>query len=81
MISGTPVITTSCGSIPEIAGDAALMVDPHDIDSIAAAIMRIAYDENLSDCLVALGKTRASEFSWRVFAEKTLATYQSVMSK
>jgi glycosyltransferase involved in cell wall biosynthesis len=81
MISGTPVITTSCGSISEIAGDAALMVDPHDVDSIAAAIMEIALDKNLGEHLIELGKARAREFSWRVFTEKTLATYQSVMFK
>jgi glycosyltransferase involved in cell wall biosynthesis len=81
MISGTPVITSPCGSIPEIAGDAALMVDPHDSDAIANAINEVLTDKVLCDSLVEKGKQRAGLFSWQLAAEKTFAVYQAVMVK
>ena len=80
MICGKPVITSPCGSIPEIAGDAALMVDPHDADAIANAIMRVLTDKVLYDSLVEKGKLRAGLFSWQLAAEKIFAVYQAVMA-
>lgn len=80
MICGTPVITSPCGSIPEIAGDAALMVDPHDADAIANAIKRLVTDKVLYDSLVEKGKLRAGLFSWQLAAEKTFAVYKAVMA-
>lgn len=80
MICGTPVITSPCGSIPEIAGDAALMVDPYDADAIANAIKSVVTDRVLYDSLVEKGKLRAGLFSWQLAAEKTFAVYQSVMA-
>ena len=80
MICGTPVITSPCGSIPEIAGDAALMVNPHDADAIAAAIKAVVTDKALYGSLVEKGKLRAGLFSWQLAAEQTFAVYQSVMA-
>lgn len=80
MICGTPVITSSCGSIPEIAGDAALMVDPHDEDAIANALKMVLTNKIVYNSLVEKGKVRADLFSWQLAAEKIFAVYQSVMT-
>jgi glycosyltransferase involved in cell wall biosynthesis len=80
MVCATPVITSPCGSIPEIAGDAALMVDPHDADAIATAIQSVLTDKALYDRLVEKGRLRAGLFSWQLAAEKTFALYQEMMA-
>lgn len=80
MICGTPVITSPCGSIPEIAAAAALMVDPHDADGIASAMKRAITDKSLYDNLVEKGKLRAELFSWQRAAEQTFEVYQAVMA-
>jgi len=79
MACGTPVITSSCGSIPEIAGDAAVMVDPHDAGEIAAAMMGVLTDQVMYRNLVAKGRGRAELFSWQRAAEETFVVYQAVM--
>ncbi len=81
MICGTPVITSPCGSIPEIAGDAAVMVDPHNVEEIAAAMNRVLEDKVLYDNLVAKGKAQAELFSWQRAAEKTFSIYQTAMAR
>jgi glycosyltransferase involved in cell wall biosynthesis len=80
MACGTPVITSACGSIPEIAGDAALMVDPHDLDAIAAAMMKMMTDKELYNSLVQKGKRRAELFSWQLAAEQTFAVYDATIA-
>ena len=80
MICGTPVITSPSGSIPEIADDAAFMVDPYDSDAIANAIKEVLTNKVLSDSLVKKGMQRAGMFSWQLAAEKTFAVYQAVMA-
>lgn len=79
MVCGTPVITSLTGSIPEIAGDAAVMVNPRDVDEIAAAIARVSTDTVFRRNLVARGKMRAEAFSWQRTAEKTFEIYKNVM--
>ncbi len=61
---GTPVVAARAGAIPEIAGDAALLVEPTDEAGIAAALERVITDTALRDDLVARGRTRAAAFSW-----------------
>ena len=70
MASDVPVITSSVSAMPEVAGDAALLVDPYSVDSIAAALVRITCDENLRRELVAKGRRRLNEFDWNRSAEK-----------
>ena len=81
MACGTPVITSARGSLPEAAGDAAIMVDPLNVEDIAAAMLRIAQDEMLRRQLIARGFTQASKFSWRNTAEQMLAVYEKAASK
>ncbi|KAM3098566.1 glycosyltransferase family 4 protein [Phormidesmis sp. 146-35] len=71
MACGTPVITSNLSSMPEVAGDAALLVNPYDVGAIGEAMEAIASDSSLRSCLRQLSLTRASEFSWTKTAEST----------
>lgn len=62
--AGTPVITAKVTSMPEVAGDAALLVDPYSVDAIARAMERISGDENLRRELVERGLRRSRRFTW-----------------
>jgi glycosyltransferase involved in cell wall biosynthesis len=76
MASATPVIASSAASIPEVVGDAAVVLDPADPPAWTDAIVRIVNDEALRDRLRAAGLTRASQFTWRRTAELTLDVYR-----
>ena len=78
MALGAPCVLAAAGALPEVAGDAALLVDPLSVDSIAGAIERVAGDEHLRRRLGAAGRARAQEFSWDRAAAATLAVYRSV---
>ena len=71
MASGTPVITSNITSLPEIAGDAAITVDPLDADAIAKAMMRVLIDKDLASSMVESGFRRAAEFTWKKTADQT----------
>jgi glycosyltransferase involved in cell wall biosynthesis len=75
MACGTPVLTSNVSSLPEIAGDAALLVDPNDAGAIAAGIWQLLKDEALREVLRAKGLARAKEFSWQRAARETLEVY------
>jgi len=80
MACGAPVITSNNSSIPEVAGDAAIMVDPENIDQISDEIIRVLSDESLREGLIERGKKRARLFTWRNTATKTLEVYKEVYS-
>jgi len=71
MACGTPVLTSNVTSLPEVVGDAALMVDPYDVDAIAEGIKRLIEDDNLRKELSQKGLVRAKLFSWDRTAEIT----------
>ncbi|AGY60328.1 glycosyltransferase family 4 protein [Gloeobacter kilaueensis] len=71
MACGTPVITSNCASLPEVAGDAALLVDPLSIHEIAAAMRAILGEAGLRERLKELGLERAGQFSWSAAAQST----------
>jgi alpha-1,3-rhamnosyl/mannosyltransferase len=77
---GTPAITSNTSALPEIAGEAALLVDPYSVEEIAAACRRLANDDRLRQELIEKGRRRAQDFSWRRCAEQTLAVYEGVFS-
>lgn len=79
MASGTPVITSSTSSMPEIAGGAAVFVDPMREDEIRKAIREVLSDEGLQKELVVKGVKRAKEFSWERSADQTAKLYQSLI--
>jgi glycosyltransferase involved in cell wall biosynthesis len=78
MACGTPVLTSNTSSLPEVVGDAALLVDPLDTDAIAAGMGRIAGDVALGEDLRRRGLARAGQFTWRRAAERTLAVLEDV---
>ena len=74
MMCGTPVITTNTSSIPEVAGDAAILIDPHSVPEIESAIERVLNDTQLRSDLIRRGEQRAQKFSWKKTAMETIAT-------
>jgi glycosyltransferase involved in cell wall biosynthesis len=79
MACGAPVITSDVSSLPEVAGDAALFVDPLDTTAIAAAITRVTSDEGLRQKLRHAGLRRASLFTWERTARETLNVYERAL--
>ncbi len=80
MGSGTPVITSTTSSMPEVAGDAALLVDPHQPEAIAAALAKVIQDADLRQSLRLKGIERAKAFSWDKTASQLLSIYDRVYS-
>lgn len=78
MTLGAPVVTANTSSLPEVAGDAALLVDPTSSEAIASAMLQIIDDRTLRETLIAKGRSRARLFSWQRTAMETLAIYQSL---
>ncbi|MBO0780785.1 MAG: glycosyltransferase family 4 protein [Ktedonobacteraceae bacterium] len=76
MACGAPVVTSNTSSLPEVAGDAALLVDPHDNNALANAITRLLDDEQLRESLRLKGYQRARFFTWERSARKLLDIYQ-----
>jgi glycosyltransferase involved in cell wall biosynthesis len=81
MACGTPVVTSDVSSLPEVAGGAALLVDPYDPDAIAAGIVRAVTDEALRADLVARGRARAQMFSWSQSVATIHSIYQQVAAR
>ena len=77
MACGTPVVTSVTSSLPELAGDAALLVEPTDVDAIAAALHRVLQEDDLRRKLVAAGFDQARKFTWEKAAEQLLEMYTS----
>ncbi|MBN2472954.1 MAG: glycosyltransferase family 4 protein, partial [Anaerolineae bacterium] len=77
MRCGTPVIAGNTSSLPELVGEAGLLVDPLDVEAIAAAICRIVDDAALRARLVAAGHEQAASFTWERTARQTLAALEA----
>jgi glycosyltransferase involved in cell wall biosynthesis len=80
MACGTPVVSSNATSLPEVAGDAACLVDPLDEDQLAEAMYRALTDEPLHASLRKRGLERAREFSWERTARGTVDVYRRVLS-
>jgi glycosyltransferase involved in cell wall biosynthesis len=80
MASGCPVVTSDRSSLPEVAGDAAVLVDPTDIDAIADGIRRVWQDEPLRRELTWRGLRRAARFTWDSAARETVRVYDRVLA-
>jgi len=76
MACGTPVVASNTTSIPEVAGDAALLVNPLSCDEISAALDQIVNDEKLRSSLITSGLKRVAGFSWEKMAKDTLSVLQ-----
>lgn len=79
--AGVPVIGSQTSSIPEVAGNAALLVDPFNTQAIANAMKRITFDPNFRKDLIEKGKIRGSQFSWDKTAEIFWGYIESVLTK
>ena len=78
MSAGAPVVTSNTSSLPEVAANAALLVDPEDVDAIADALERVLTDAPLAEDLRRRGRERAATFSWDATARATLDVYRYV---
>ncbi len=78
MACGAPVVTSNVSSLPEVTGDAAVLVDPYDADSIADGVAKVLSDPALRDEMRAKGIARAQEFSWERSVSRTREIYQEV---
>lgn len=76
---GTPVLASNTSSLPEVVGEAGVLVDPTDIESIAAGIQRLLDDEELVGELRRRGPQQAARFSWDQAAQRTLDIYRQVL--
>lgn len=81
MHAGVPIIASKITSLPEVAGDAALYVDPFNVSSIARAMTLISADEALRKKLTTLGRARAEHFSWERATERLYAVILSCLKK
>jgi glycosyltransferase involved in cell wall biosynthesis len=80
MACGTPVVTTTGGSLPEVAGDAATLVEPGDDQALAAALAKLAGDPSAREDAAARGRRRAAGFTWGRCAELTAAAYARALA-
>ena len=80
MACGTPVVTSNASSLPEVAGDAAILVDPHDVEQIVNAMRLVLTQPALAAALRAKGLARAAQFSWERTARETIAVYERVLA-
>jgi len=76
MHCGAPVIAADATAVPEVVGEAAVLVNPYSIDDMAKAIIRLTGDESLRQELIEKGKMRAAKFSWEKTAQETVKVYQ-----
>jgi glycosyltransferase involved in cell wall biosynthesis len=75
MQAGVPVITSNRSALPEVAGDAAILVNPEDTSEISAALRSLTEDARLAQRLIAGGKSRAQMFSWEKAVGETWDVY------
>jgi len=78
MACGCPVITSNVTACPEVAGDAAILVNPYNTEEIAEATYKILSDEKLREELKQKGLKRAKEFTWEKCAKEHLKVYKEV---
>lgn len=79
LAAGLPVVTSAATACEEVAGGAALLVDPYDVEALADAMRRTAEDDGLRRGLIAAGRVRAAGFGWERTAEGTRATYERAL--
>jgi glycosyltransferase involved in cell wall biosynthesis len=80
MSCGAPVVTTNVSAMPEVAGDAAILVAPDDVAGLAAGLLRVLGDHALRDDLRCRGLARAKTFSWERCARETIAVYEAAFA-
>lgn len=81
MARDVAVVTSNCSAMPEVAGDAALLVDPHEVDDIADALARLAVEDGFREELVERGRRRVQHFSWDRAVGETWRVYQELLGR
>jgi alpha-1,3-rhamnosyl/mannosyltransferase len=80
MVNGVPVLTSNVSSMPEVAGDAALLVNPLSIDDIADSLRTLLQDESLRQALAVAGQERAQRFNWKESARRLVDIGETLVS-
>ncbi|MDP9315991.1 MAG: glycosyltransferase family 4 protein [Chloroflexota bacterium] len=78
MVLGTPVISSRVGSIPEVAGKAAILIDPTSVEELREALVRVLTDQSLREQLIEQGFVQSARFSWQRTAAEILDVYNSL---
>ncbi len=81
MACGCPVVTSNTSSLPEVVGEAGIMVNPYDTDSLIQAMKRVLTDDKLRDSMIRKGLQQAKKFSWQKTAEQTQEVYNKVKNE
>ena len=81
MACGTPVITSKTSSLPEVVGDAGILVDPEDIEELSDAMEQMMDNEELREKLKKAGQKRAAKFTWKKSAEILMGVYRSALGE
>ncbi|UCH42709.1 MAG: glycosyltransferase family 4 protein [Dehalococcoidales bacterium] len=81
MACGCPVVASKVASLPEVVGDAGILIDPYDVDELARAMREVITDDRLREDMVARGLKQASRFSWEKTASQTQAVYNKVYNE
>jgi glycosyltransferase involved in cell wall biosynthesis len=79
MACGCPVVVSNTSSLPEVCGDAAYYIDPHNVESIANGILRVTEDENLRKKLIQKGLERVKLFTWETSAQKHREVFERAL--
>jgi glycosyltransferase involved in cell wall biosynthesis len=78
-VVGRPVVTSNCTSMPEVAGGAALLVDPYSVESIRDGILQVINDADYRDNLIQKGRLNAQRYTTEAIAAEYLRIYQSIL--
>lgn len=81
MACGTPVITSNVSSLPEVAGNAAILVDPKNVEEITEAMIKITHNPKLKEEFIKKGKEQVKKFTWKESAQKTIEVYHELGKK
>jgi glycosyltransferase involved in cell wall biosynthesis len=81
MAAGCPVVAANASALPEVTGEAALLVPPDDLPAWSEAVLRLLRDDRLRESLVEKGRERASRYTWDACATRTLAVYRRILEK
>jgi glycosyltransferase involved in cell wall biosynthesis len=79
MARGIPVVTSNRSALPEVAGDAAILVDPDSTEQITEALARLADNPQLSEALAKLGRARAEAYPWQRAVDTTYSVYRELL--
>jgi glycosyltransferase involved in cell wall biosynthesis len=80
MARGVPVVTSNCSAMPEVAGDAALLIDPRDEEDLADALVRLVVEDGLREALIERGRIHVQQFTWDRAVRETWDVYAQLKS-